>query len=142
MISSESWVSAIAIASLAIAFDFTAGLINIVEYTLAKMGRDRIYAIIGGTHLGFASNEQFDQTLAVFDRFHIELVEELGPRRGFYGNSIEVELFDYVQMVALSARDKLVKVTTPVNEGKIWFEHGDIVHAEFESHVRNCRQTA
>jgi CheY-like chemotaxis protein len=65
----------------------------------------------------------------------IELVEQLGPRRGFYGNSIEVELFDYVQMVALSGRDKLVKVVTPVNEGKIWFEHGDIVHAEFESHA-------
>lgn len=65
----------------------------------------------------------------------IELVEQLGPRRGFYGNSIEVELFDYVQMVALSGRDKLVKVVTPVNEGKIWFEHGDIVHAEFESYI-------
>lgn len=65
----------------------------------------------------------------------IELVEELGPRRGFYGNSIEVELFDYVQMVALSGRDKLVKVTTPISEGKIWFEHGDIVHAEFEEHA-------
>ena len=64
----------------------------------------------------------------------IELVEELGPRRGFYGNSIEVELFDYVQMVALSGRDKLVRVTTPISEGKIWFEHGDIVHAEFETH--------
>ncbi len=63
----------------------------------------------------------------------IELVEELGPRRGFYGNSIEVELFDYIQMVALSGRDKLVKVTTPISEGMIWFEHGDIVHAEFEA---------
>nr|WP_269744739.1 response regulator [Plesiocystis pacifica] len=61
----------------------------------------------------------------------IALVEELGPRRGFYGNSIEVELFDYVQMVALSGRDKLVKVTTPISEGMIWFEHGDIVHAEY-----------
>ena len=64
----------------------------------------------------------------------IEVVEELGPRRGFYGNSIEVELFDYVQMVALSGRDKLVKVVTPISEGFIWFEHGDIVHAEFESY--------
>lgn len=64
----------------------------------------------------------------------IALVEELGPRRGFYGNSIEVELFDYVQMVALSGRDKLVKVVTPISEGFIWFEHGDIVHAEFEAH--------
>ncbi|PRP95470.1 Sensory/regulatory protein RpfC [Enhygromyxa salina] len=64
----------------------------------------------------------------------IALVEELGPRRGFYGNSIEVELFDYVQMVALSGRDKLVKIVTPIHTGHIWFEHGDIVHAEFESH--------
>jgi CheY-like chemotaxis protein len=65
----------------------------------------------------------------------IELVEQLGPRRGFYGNSIEVELFDYVQMVALSGRDKLVKVVTPLSEGFIWFEHGDIVHAEFETYA-------
>ena len=65
----------------------------------------------------------------------IALVEELGPRRGFYGNSIEVELFDYVQMVALSGRDKLVKVVTPISEGFIWFEHGDIVHAKFEDHT-------
>ncbi len=62
----------------------------------------------------------------------IALVEDLGPRRGFYGNSIEVELFDYVQMVALSGRDKMVKITTPISEGLIWFEHGDIVHATFQ----------
>lgn len=62
----------------------------------------------------------------------IAIVEELGPRRGFYGNSIEVELFDYVQMVALSGRDKMVKIATPVSEGLIWFEHGDIVHATYE----------
>jgi CheY-like chemotaxis protein len=62
----------------------------------------------------------------------IALVEDLGPRRGFYGNSIEVELFDYVQMVALSGRDKMVKITTPISEGLIWFEHGDIIHATFQ----------
>ncbi|MFV8750332.1 response regulator [Nannocystaceae bacterium ST9] len=62
----------------------------------------------------------------------IGLVEDLGPRRGFYGNSIEVELFDYVQMVALSGRDKMVKIATPISEGLIWFEHGDIVHATFQ----------
>lgn len=65
----------------------------------------------------------------------IDLVEQLGPRRGFYGNSIEVELFDYVQMVALSGRDKLVKIVTPLSEGFIWFEHGDIVHAQFETYA-------
>lgn len=58
----------------------------------------------------------------------------LGVRRGFFGNSIEVELFDYVQMVALTGRDKLVEVSTPRGLGRIWFEHGDIVHAEFDQY--------
>lgn len=59
-------------------------------------------------------------------------LEETGPRRGFYGNAIELEFFDYVQMVALSGRDKLVEVTTPSGKGLIWFEHGDIVHCEYD----------
>lgn len=61
----------------------------------------------------------------------VELIEELGPRRGFYGNSIEVELFDYVQMIALTGRDKSIEVVTPKGTGRIWFEHGDIVHVEY-----------
>ena len=64
----------------------------------------------------------------------VETLEELGPRKGFYGNAIEVELFDYVQMIALSGRDKLVEVTTPVGKGLIWFEHGDIVHVEYDQY--------
>jgi len=62
----------------------------------------------------------------------IAALEEAGPRRGFYGNAVEVEFFDYVQMVALSGRDKLVEVQTPAGTGLIWFEHGDIVHCEYE----------
>lgn len=60
------------------------------------------------------------------------LLADLGPRRGFFGNAIEVELFDYVQMIALTARDKLIEVLTPRGVGKIWFEHGDIVHVEYD----------
>ncbi len=59
------------------------------------------------------------------------LLDEIGPRRGFYGNSIEVEFFDYVQMIALSGRDRLVEVQTSAGNGLIWFEHGDIVHCEY-----------
>jgi CheY-like chemotaxis protein len=62
----------------------------------------------------------------------ISMIEAIGPRRGFFGNSIEVELFDYVQMIAISGRDKWIEVTTPVGIGQVWFEHGDIVHAEFD----------
>lgn len=64
----------------------------------------------------------------------VSTLEELGPRKGFYGNAIEVELFDYVQMIALSGRDKLVEVTTPAGKGLIWFEHGDIVHVEYDQY--------
>ncbi|MFZ0614035.1 MAG: MBL fold metallo-hydrolase [Desulfobacterales bacterium] len=51
-----------------------AGLINIIEYALEKTGRDRIFAIIGGTHLGFASDAQFAETLKVIDRYDIERI--------------------------------------------------------------------
>jgi CheY-like chemotaxis protein/predicted regulator of Ras-like GTPase activity (Roadblock/LC7/MglB family) len=61
----------------------------------------------------------------------VGILEQFGPRRGFYGNAIELELFDYVQMIALSGRDKLVEVETPQAVGRIWFEHGDIVHVEY-----------
>jgi 7,8-dihydropterin-6-yl-methyl-4-(beta-D-ribofuranosyl)aminobenzene 5'-phosphate synthase len=49
-----------------------AGMINIIEYVLEKTGRDRIHAIIGGTHLGFSSDAQFEETLKAIDRFGIE----------------------------------------------------------------------
>lgn len=51
-----------------------AGMINIIEYALAQTGHDRIHAIIGGTHLGFSSDEQFEETLKVIDRYQIERI--------------------------------------------------------------------
>ncbi len=54
-----------------------------------------------------------------------------GPRRGFFGHAIEVELFDYVQMVAISGRDKLLEVDTSHGAGRIWIDHGDVVHVEY-----------
>ena len=62
----------------------------------------------------------------------VETLRELGPKRGFYGNSIELELFDYGQMIALTGRDKVIEVDTPRGKGRIWFEHGDIVHVEYD----------
>ncbi len=61
----------------------------------------------------------------------IQTIQELGPRKGFFGNAIEVELFDYVQMVALSGRDKLIVIDTPDGQGTVWFEHGDISHVVY-----------
>lgn len=62
------------------------------------------------------------------------LVTEIGPRRGFFSNAIELEFFDYVQMIALTGRDKAVLVTTRDGIGSIWFEHGDISHVQFKEH--------
>jgi hypothetical protein len=64
----------------------------------------------------------------------VEIIQECGPKKGFYGNQIEVEFFDYVQMVAISGRDKMLVVTTRQGNGYIWFEHGDIVHAQYGDH--------
>lgn len=51
-----------------------AGMINIIEYALKQMKQDRIHAIIGGTHLGFSGDEQFDETLKVIDHYKIDLL--------------------------------------------------------------------
>jgi len=51
-----------------------AGLINIIEYALEKMNADRVHAIIGGTHLGFSGEAQFDETVKVLDQYQIDLL--------------------------------------------------------------------
>jgi 7,8-dihydropterin-6-yl-methyl-4-(beta-D-ribofuranosyl)aminobenzene 5'-phosphate synthase len=49
-----------------------AGMINIFDQVMEMFQRDRIYAVVGGTHLGFAQSDQFDETLKALDRYGIE----------------------------------------------------------------------
>ena len=49
-----------------------AGLINILEHIRQKTGITSYHAIIGGTHLGPASPEQFQATMAALDNYQIE----------------------------------------------------------------------
>jgi 7,8-dihydropterin-6-yl-methyl-4-(beta-D-ribofuranosyl)aminobenzene 5'-phosphate synthase len=49
-----------------------AGMINIINYAIEKLHTDRIFAVIGGTHLGFADDLQFEETLKVIDNYNIE----------------------------------------------------------------------
>ena len=49
-----------------------AGLINTVRYAQRLTGVDDIYAVIGGTHLGFSQPAQFEETLAAIDRYGIQ----------------------------------------------------------------------
>ncbi|MDD2337365.1 MAG: MBL fold metallo-hydrolase [Geobacteraceae bacterium] len=51
-----------------------AGLINIIEYVTGKFAGKQIYAVVGGTHLGFAGAEQFEETLKVLDHYQIEKI--------------------------------------------------------------------
>jgi 7,8-dihydropterin-6-yl-methyl-4-(beta-D-ribofuranosyl)aminobenzene 5'-phosphate synthase len=49
-----------------------AGMINIINYAIEQLHTDRIFAVIGGTHLGFADDRQFEETLKVIDNYNIE----------------------------------------------------------------------
>jgi len=51
-----------------------AGMMNIIEYTLRKMNRDRIHAIIGGTHLGFSDDRQFEKTVKVINQYNVDRI--------------------------------------------------------------------
>ena len=51
-----------------------AGLINIIDYVTAQLKREDIYAVIGGTHLAFATEEQFDATMKFMDQCNIERI--------------------------------------------------------------------
>ncbi len=51
-----------------------AGLINILRHALSMTGRDSIHAVIGGTHLAFADEEQFEGTLAALEDFRIDRI--------------------------------------------------------------------
>ena len=48
------------------------GMINTLDYVLEKFQRTEIYAVIGGTHLGPVSAEQFEHTLTALERFNIQ----------------------------------------------------------------------
>ena len=49
-----------------------AGLINILTHVNAHLPGRPIHMVIGGTHLGFADQRQFDATVAVLDQFGVE----------------------------------------------------------------------
>lgn len=48
-----------------------AGLINTLEWVRHCTGRDDVFAVIGGTHLGFCTTEQLDATVEALKRYRI-----------------------------------------------------------------------
>ncbi len=51
-----------------------AGMINIIHHVMNKLKKNKIYAVIGGTHLGFASENQFNETLKAINKYNIEYI--------------------------------------------------------------------
>lgn len=51
-----------------------AGLINIINHGMAKIKKDKIWAIIGGTHLGFLTPEQLSESIQSLKKMKVELI--------------------------------------------------------------------
>ncbi len=49
-----------------------AGIVNILNHFIEKTGEKEIYAVLGGTHLGFANDEQIEETIKVLDKYNIQ----------------------------------------------------------------------
>jgi 7,8-dihydropterin-6-yl-methyl-4-(beta-D-ribofuranosyl)aminobenzene 5'-phosphate synthase len=50
------------------------GIVNILNYAIDRTGEDRIYAVIGGTHLGLTPESQFDPTVRALKEFDIRVL--------------------------------------------------------------------
>lgn len=51
-----------------------AGVVNTLEHARAKTGVDRVYAVIGGCHLGFCSQAQVDATVQALARYGVKKI--------------------------------------------------------------------
>lgn len=50
------------------------GMINIINHVIQKMGRDKFYAILGGTHLDFLTSEQLEESIKSLKSLEIDKV--------------------------------------------------------------------
>ena len=51
-----------------------AGMINIINYAVKSLNKNKIYAVMGGTHLMASSDVQFTETLKMINEYDIEHV--------------------------------------------------------------------
>ncbi len=48
------------------------GMVNILDYVTKKLNKTRVYAILGGTHLSPASDEQLAKSIETIEKYQIE----------------------------------------------------------------------
>ena len=83
------------------------GMINILNHVIHKMGKEKFYAIMGGTHLDFLTPEQLDESIKSLKQMEIEKIgvshctgmraafrlhQEFGERffYGYVGSTLEI----------------------------------------------------
>jgi len=50
------------------------GMINIIHHVMNKTGKERFYAILGGTHLDFLTSEQLEESIKFLKKMDIEKI--------------------------------------------------------------------
>jgi 7,8-dihydropterin-6-yl-methyl-4-(beta-D-ribofuranosyl)aminobenzene 5'-phosphate synthase len=50
------------------------GVINILNHVMSKTGKDKFYAIVGGTHLNFLAPEQLEESIKALRKMQIERI--------------------------------------------------------------------
>ena len=51
-----------------------AGLVNILQHIIEKTGKDRIFGVIGGTHLGFSTKGQIEEAVEILEQYQIQKI--------------------------------------------------------------------
>ena len=49
-------------------------MINIINYVTERTGKDKFYAILGGTHLDFLTPEQLEDSIKTLEKIKIEKI--------------------------------------------------------------------
>jgi 7,8-dihydropterin-6-yl-methyl-4-(beta-D-ribofuranosyl)aminobenzene 5'-phosphate synthase len=49
-------------------------MINIIHHVINKTGKQRFYAILGGTHLDFLTREQLEESIESLKKMNIEKI--------------------------------------------------------------------
>jgi 7,8-dihydropterin-6-yl-methyl-4-(beta-D-ribofuranosyl)aminobenzene 5'-phosphate synthase len=49
-------------------------MINIINHVIHKTGKEKFYAILGGTHLDFLTKEQSNESIEALKKFEIEKI--------------------------------------------------------------------
>jgi 7,8-dihydropterin-6-yl-methyl-4-(beta-D-ribofuranosyl)aminobenzene 5'-phosphate synthase len=49
-------------------------LINILDHVVSRGGKDKIYAVLGGTHLDFSTPSQVQETITALKKYDVERI--------------------------------------------------------------------